>query len=65
MAIFIKLTDFRGKPTFVNFELVSNFYYSNKESMTIIVFDEQYIEKVKDSLEDIKRKLGNVGVIIN
>ena len=65
MAIFIKLTDFRGKPTFVNFELVSNFYYSNKESMTIIVFDEQHIESVKESLEDIKRKLGALGVMFN
>ena len=65
MAIFIKLTDFRGEPTFVNFELVSNFYYSNKESMTIIVFDEQYIESVKESLEDIKRKLGTLGVMFN
>lgn len=65
MAIFIKLTDFRGEPTFVNFELVSDFYYSNKESMTIIVFDEQYIEKVKESLEDIKRKLGTLGVMFN
>ena len=65
MAIFIKLTDFRGKPTFVNFELVSNFYYSNKESMTIIVFDEQHIESVKESLEDIKRKLGTLGVMFN
>ena len=65
MAILIKLTDFRGEPTFVNFELVSNFYYSNKDSMTIIVFDEQYIEKVKDSLEDIIRKLGTLGVMFN
>ena len=65
MAIFIKLTDFRGESTFVNFELVSNFYYSNKESMTIIVFDEQHIEKVKESLEDIKRKLGALGVMFN
>lgn len=65
MAIFIKLTDFRGEPTFVNFELVSNFYYSNKDSMTIIIFDEQYIEKVKESLEDIKRKLGTLGVMFN
>ena len=65
MAIFIKLTDFRGEPTFVNFELVSNFYYSNKESMTIIVFDEQHIESVKESLEDIKRKLGTLGVMFN
>lgn len=65
MAIFIKLTDFRDKPTFVNFELVTTFYYSEKESLTIIVFDEQYFEKVKDTPEKIKEKLGCVGVIIS
>ena len=51
--------------SFLEVMIPINFLIYEKNSMTIIIFDEQYIEKVKESLEDIKRKLGTLGVMFN
>jgi len=57
MGNFLKLKDSRGFENYINFDLVTIFYSSKADGLTTIVFDENYLEKVVESPEEIIKML--------
>ena len=50
MAKFIMLKDEKGKDVFINFDLVTSFYISEKTGFIVLVFSENYVESVQSSV---------------